>query len=82
MAVVSHRRSAELRPARQRRSTPGFSSTCCVRCSSSAATRELVDRLGRLHAVDARREEHGADEQLASLVADLDPDIVLPLATA
>jgi phosphoenolpyruvate carboxylase len=43
---------------------------------------EHVAALDRLHAVAARREEPGSGEELASLVADADPDIVLPLARA
>ncbi len=43
---------------------------------------DLVATLGRLHAAAARRGERGADDELAALVADLDPDSALPLARA
>jgi phosphoenolpyruvate carboxylase len=42
----------------------------------------LMGTLGGLHAAAARRGEHGADEELAALVADLDADSALPLARA
>jgi phosphoenolpyruvate carboxylase len=43
---------------------------------------QLVATLGRLRAVAARQGQPGAGDELASLVADLDPATVLPLARA